>query len=118
MTFNFCKHQHWIIFKVINTETTHVQARFFGLSYNEVNEQIKLLNGVVDSIGSTSENGKIVVAAQGILQDLANYAEKMRQHEGHIESAIQRAAEARQRDGGNRKRSPRGGPRRSPRKHK
>lgn len=81
-----------------------------------MNEQIKQLNEVVDALGSGSVNGKIVIEAQGILQDLAKYAETMRQHEGLIESSIQRAAEARQRDGGPRKRSPRGGPRRPPRK--
>ena len=72
-----------------------VQARFYGLSYAEINAVVSKLNPIVERLGSNSEDGETLIEAQGILSDLAKYAETMRPHETAIEAAIKREQERR-----------------------
>lgn len=100
-----------------------IQGRFFGLSYAAIQEIVANLNAVASCLSDRASQGipealdmrETVIEAQGVLDDLSAYAEKIRIHESAVTGAVIHADKARQENrrnhgGGNRrggKRSPR-----------
>lgn len=65
-----------------------VQARFFGLTVSQIDQVNRQLTDLAATLGPHTENGKLVVEAQGIIEDLSSYAELLKEYEPAVEQAL------------------------------